>query len=341
MEPICPHNRFFDLVTFVVADSRLLNRFCMEFTHIDHSGMISMVDVSGKPPTRRQASASGWIVMSPETIALLRERELPKGNVLAAAKIAGIQAAKQTANLIPLCHQLNLSWIDIEFELDDDRIGIRATVITREATGVEMEALTAVSVAALTIYDMCKAVDKTMEITGVKLDRKTGGKQSLATVHRPKCAVLVLSDSIAAGTATDRSGQILREGLESAGCPIEELAVIPDEPAELVATVEAWVENGVELVVTSGGTGLGPRDVTIDTLTPKFTRRLPGLEQELFRWGQSKTRTAMLSRLTAGLIGNTVVVCLPGSAGAASDALEVLLPAIFHAFPMLKGEGHA
>lgn len=313
----------------------------MEFTHIDDSGMVSMVDVSGKPPTRRQASASGWIVMKPETIALLCREKLPKGNVLAAAKIAGIQAAKQAANLIPLCHQLNLSWIDIKFEINQDRIGIKATVITREATGVEMEALTAVSVAALTIYDMCKAVDKTMEITGVQLDRKTGGKQSLATEHRPKCAVLVLSDSIAAGTATDRSGRILREGLENAGCPVEELAVIPDEPVELVATVEAWIEGGVELIVTSGGTGLGPRDLTIDTLTPKFTRRLPGVEQELLRWGQGKTRTAMLSRLAAGLIGNTLVICLPGSAGASSDALEVLLPAIFHAFPMLKGEGHA
>ncbi|ACF11749.1 molybdenum cofactor biosynthesis protein C [Chlorobaculum parvum NCIB 8327] len=313
----------------------------MEFTHIDDNGMVSMVDVSGKPPTRRQASASGWIVMNPETIALLRERELPKGNVLAAAKIAGIQAAKQTAHLIPLCHQLNLSWVDIEFEIDADRIGIKASVITREATGVEMEALTAVSVAALTIYDMCKAVDKTMEITGVRLDRKTGGKQSLATEHRPKCAVLVLSDSIAAGMATDRSGRILREGLENAGCPVEELTIIPDEAAELLATVNGWIENGVELIVTSGGTGLGPRDVTIDTLTPKFTRRLPGVEQELLRWGQGKTRTAMLSRLAAGLIGDTLVVCLPGSAGAASDALEVLLPAIFHAFPMLRGEGHA
>jgi len=312
----------------------------MEFTHIDDSGMVSMVDVSGKPPTRRQASASGWIVMQPETIALLREREMPKGNVLAAAKIAGIQAAKQAANLIPLCHQLNLSWIDLEFEIDEDRIGIKATVITREATGVEMEALTAVSVAALTIYDMCKAVDKTMEITGLRLDRKTGGKSAMASEHRPKCAVLVLSDSIAADTATDRSGRILREGLESAGCPVEELVIIPDEPTELVTTVEAWIEQGIELIVTSGGTGLGPRDVTIDTLVPKFTRRLTGVEQELLRWGQGKTRTAMLSRLAAGVIGDTLVVCLPGSAGAASDALEVLLPAIFHAFPMLKGEGH-
>lgn len=313
----------------------------MEFTHLDDSGMVRMADVSGKPPTRREARASGQIVMLPKTIALLRQRELPKGNVLATAKIAGIQAAKQTSALIPLCHQLNLSWIDIDFELRDDAIGITATVVTRESTGVEMEALTAVSVAALTIYDMCKAVDKTMEISAVRLDRKTGGKSAAAAEYRPHTAILVMSDSIAAGRATDRSGAILREGLEKAGCAVGALTVIPDEPEQIVATVEAWIGEGVELVVTSGGTGLGPRDLTIDTLAPRFTRRLPGVEQELFRWGQGKVRTAMLSRLAAGLIGSTVVVCLPGSAGAARDALEVLAPAIFHAFPMLKGEGHA
>ncbi|RXK85093.1 bifunctional molybdenum cofactor biosynthesis protein MoaC/MoaB [Chlorobaculum sp. 24CR] len=315
----------------------------MEFTHLDDSGMVRMADVSGKPPTRREARASGCVVMQPETIALLRQRELPKGNVLATAKIAAIQAAKQTSALIPLCHQLNLSWIDIDFELRDDAIGIAATVVTRESTGVEMEALTAVSVAALTIYDMCKAVDKTMEISAVRLEKKTGGKSALAATaeYRPRTAILVMSDSIAAGRATDRSGAILREGLEKAGCAVEAMSVVPDEPAEIVAAVEAWIGEGVEFVVTSGGTGLGPRDLTIEALAPKFTRRLPGVEQELFRWGQGKVRTAMLSRLAAGLIGSTVLVCLPGSAGAARDALEAIVPGIFHAFPMLKGEGHA
>ncbi|AOS83406.1 bifunctional molybdenum cofactor biosynthesis protein MoaC/MoaB [Chlorobaculum limnaeum] len=313
----------------------------MEFTHLDDSGTLRMVDVSGKPPTRREARASGRIVMKPETIALLRQEELPKGNVLAAAKIAAIQAAKQTSALIPLCHQLNLSWIDIGFELHDNAVGITATAITREATGVEMEALTAVSVAALTIYDMCKAVDKTMEISGIRLEKKTGGKSAATAEYRPRTAILVMSDSIAAGRGTDRSGAILRDGFEKAGCAVEALSVVSDEPEQIVATVEAWITQGVELVVTSGGTGLGPRDLTIDTLAPKFTRRLPGVEQELFRWGQGKVRTAMLSRLAAGVIGSTVVVCLPGSTGAARDALEAIVPGIFHAFPMLKGEGHA
>jgi cyclic pyranopterin monophosphate synthase len=312
----------------------------MTFTHLDDSGMVRMVDVSAKPPTRREAEASGRIVMQPETIALLRQQELPKGNVLAAAKIAGIQAAKQASALIPLCHQLNLSWIDVDFELHDDHIDITAIVRTRESTGVEMEALTAVSVAALTIYDMCKAVDKRMEISGIRLDRKTGGKKAAPAEYRPRTSILILSDSIASGRASDRSGSMLRDGLEAAGCAVEALTVIPDEPEEIASTVEAWLGEGVELIVTSGGTGLGPRDKTIEALAPKFTRRLPGVEQALFQWGQGKIRTAMLSRLAAGLIGDTLVICLPGSTGAAGDALEVLVPGIFHAFPMLKGEGH-
>ncbi len=150
----------------------------MEFTHLDEQGNVAMVDVSAKPGTMRSATASGAISLQPETLRLLREQAIPKGNVLTAAKIAGIQAAKQTAHLIPLCHQLNLSWIDLSFALHDDRIAISATARTREATGVEMEALTAVSVAALTIYDMCKAVDTSMEIGSIRLEKKPEARSS-------------------------------------------------------------------------------------------------------------------------------------------------------------------
>ncbi len=311
-----------------------------DLSHLDEDGNVKMVDVSAKPATMRMARASGYITMKPETLRFLQGETMPKGNVLTTAKVAGIQAAKRTADLVPLCHQLNLSWIDIAFTLDADRVGIQATVKTREATGVEMEALTAVTVAALAIYDMCKAVDKSMEIGGVGLELKTGGKSRISTVYRPRTAILVVSDSIAAGKSVDRSGQVLREGFESAGCPVDAFRVVADEPDDIAGTVGVWAREGVELVVISGGTGLGPRDVTVETLLPKFTRRLPGVEQALFQWGQGKTATAMLSRLAVGTIGSLVVVCLPGSTGAARDALEVLVPEIFHAFEMIKGEGH-
>lgn len=311
----------------------------MAFTHLDGDGDVAMVDVSSKPGTLRTAKAGGRISLHPDTVRLLEGEGMPKGNVLTAAKIAGIQAAKQASSLIPLCHQLNLSWIDISFRIERDGVSIEATARTKESTGVEMEALTAVSVAALTIYDMCKAVDKTMEISGVRLLSKRGGKEG-ASAFRPRSAVIVLSDSVAAGTATDRSGAILREGLLAAGCEVGEVQVVADEPSLLLGALERAMEDGAELVLTSGGTGLGPRDITVDTLLPKFSRRLPGVEQALQGWGQTKTRTAMLSRLAAGVVGKSVVVCLPGSAGAASDALEVLLPPLFHAFSMMNGEGH-
>lgn len=144
-----------------------------EFSHLDQDGSARMVDVGEKAIVRRTATAGGYVRMSPETVELLRDRALPKGDALNTARIAGVMAAKKTAELIPLCHGLNLTSIDIEFEVEDDRISITATARLSDRTGVEMEALTAVSVAALTIYDMCKAVDKGMVIEGVTLLEKT------------------------------------------------------------------------------------------------------------------------------------------------------------------------
>lgn len=132
-----------------------------------------MVDVSAKPPMTRRAVATGHIAMRRETLALIRSGKTPKGDVLAVARIAGIQAAKETSRLIPLCHQLPLSSVEVSFTFDAKGISISAAVKTTAQTGVEMEALTAVSVAALTLYDMCKAVDKSMVISAIRLTEKT------------------------------------------------------------------------------------------------------------------------------------------------------------------------
>jgi cyclic pyranopterin phosphate synthase len=143
-----------------------------DFSHLDETGRARMVDVGHKPAQRRIARAEGVIRCRPETIAALREQALPKGDVLTVAKIAAIQAAKRTDELIPLCHSLPLDAVDVEFVVEDDGVRVRASVSTTAKTGVEMEALTAVSVAALTIYDMCKAVDKTMFIEGICVTEK-------------------------------------------------------------------------------------------------------------------------------------------------------------------------
>jgi len=143
------------------------------FSHLDAQGNARMVDVAAKPPQRRRAVAEGWLRCAPATIEKLRAHALPKGDVLTIAQIAGIQAAKRTADLIPLCHPLALDVIEVDFTVQDDRILIRAVAGITAKTGIEMEALTAVSVAALTLYDMCKAVDKAMVIEGIRLVEKT------------------------------------------------------------------------------------------------------------------------------------------------------------------------
>lgn len=147
-----------------------------ELSHYDEKGNIRMVDISEKDSTVRRAVASGTVLLSSETIAVLRENKNPKGDPLEIARIAGIMAAKRTSELIPLCHQINLSQVNVEAKITDFGIRLTAETITTSQTGVEMEALTAVSVAALTIYDMCKAVQKDIEITDIRLESKTGGK---------------------------------------------------------------------------------------------------------------------------------------------------------------------
>ena len=147
-----------------------------DLSHIDGEGRARMVDVSGKDVTVRMARATGAIRMQRETLDAIQANTIAKGDVLGVARLAGVMAAKRTADLIPLCHPLPLTHVDVRAEVLDDSIYLEAEVATRAQTGVEMEALTAVSVAALTIYDMCKAIDKSMTITDVRLELKTGGK---------------------------------------------------------------------------------------------------------------------------------------------------------------------
>ncbi|OEF96971.1 cyclic pyranopterin monophosphate synthase MoaC [Desulfuribacillus alkaliarsenatis] len=150
----------------------------MELTHFNEQGRAKMVDVSEKKTTKRTATVSGKVIMKPETLARIKEGKIAKGDVLAVAQVAGVMAAKKTSDLIPMCHPLALTSVDISFDTDkiENTIYLEATVSTLGVTGVEMEALTAASVTALTIYDMCKAIDKDMVITDIQLETKTGGK---------------------------------------------------------------------------------------------------------------------------------------------------------------------
>lgn len=154
----------------------MARRASRSLTHVDSKGKARMVDVTSKKPTSREATAEAFVVMSEETLSAVRKNEVEKGDVVGVARLAGIMAAKRTHELIPLCHPLALTSIDVEVEVESKGLRVRSTVRTTDRTGVEMEALTAASIAALTIYDMCKALDRSIAIERVRLLAKSGGR---------------------------------------------------------------------------------------------------------------------------------------------------------------------
>ena len=179
-----------------------------------------------------------------------------------------------------------------------------------------------------------------MTIGEIKLVKKVGGKSNHAVEYRPTVGVITLSDSVASGKNEDKSGPLLINGFSDSGCKVENQKVLPDGSDELGPTIKGWVKDGVELIITTGGTGLGPRDLTIEIMEKIFDSKLPGVEQALHAYGRGKVKTAMLSRLTAGIVNGAIIICLPGSTGAVKDAIKILVPTIFHSFHMMKGEKH-
>ncbi|HUN64707.1 MAG TPA: bifunctional molybdenum cofactor biosynthesis protein MoaC/MoaB [Bacteroidota bacterium] len=301
-----------------------------------------MRDVSAKPNTLRSAVASCTLIAAPATIRAIRKGTVPKADPVGVAKIAGIQAAKQTALLIPYCHQVPVDFVRVDISLGAGSLEIRAEVKAVWKTGVEMEALVAVTAAALTLYDMLKIIDDGMEIRSARLIGKQGGVSSTTrSAAGLTAAVLVTSDSVSEKFTEDLSGKYLADQLGSLGFTVRHYAVVPDEQWEIERTLLSWCESpGLDLILTTGGTGVGPRDVTPDATSNVITRRLDGVEETFRAYGQNRIPTAMLSRGVAGVRGRTVIINLPGSIRGAEDAVRSLFPAVLHAFPMLRGEGH-
>ena len=302
-----------------------------------------MIDVSMKPTTLRRARAQALVRARRETLESVRAGTVPKGNVFETARAAGILAAKRTADLIPLCHPIPLTHVAVEFELRSDAIAITASVTAIWQTGVEMEALTAASVAALTIYDMLKPLDDSLEIGEVRLLEKRGGKSDFGeTFSDPlRAAVVVTSDSAAAGRREDRSGAAVLEALVPFQVHVVSRVAIPDDRAIIEETLRRLSdEERCDLILTTGGTGLGPRDVTVEATRAVTDREAPGIAEAARSFGQDRSPRAMLSRATAGLRGKTLIVNLPGSPNGVRESLAALLPGLLHAFRMIAGEGH-
>ena len=309
-----------------------------------------MRDITEKSVTLRTATAEASVLFSDKTLSMIRNGELPKGDPFGFARAAAFLGAKQTAYLIPHCHPLALEALDVQFELmesDASRNGkagvqIRATGKTIARTGLEMEVLTAVSVAALTIYDMLKPVDTDLLIGGMRLLEKTGGKSDrrLRVDDGTTAAVLVISDSTAAGKREDKAGRAVRDLLEKLGVQVVHYSIVPDKIEEIQTTVKRWAALDIHFIFAAGGTGFGPKDVTVEALRPILEKEGPGIAETMRRYGLERTPVAMLSRSLAGSIGQSAVLALPGSTAGATESIRAILPALFHMRRMLVGGGH-
>lgn len=300
-----------------------------------------MRPITDKIETLRKAQAASVVVTKPEAIGRLIVNDLPKKDVLPTARAAGVLAAKRTAEIIPDCHCLLLDFVDIGFEIQSDRVVVTASVEATGKTGVEMEALTAASVAALTVYDMLKPVDQGLEIVSTKLVSKKGGKSSFKewVPENFQAAVVVTSDGTFRGKREDKSGKIIQERLEAFGIR-PSYAVLPDDKEKIRAKLLELCGQKVHLILTTGGTGLGPRDVTVEATREMMDREVPGIMEAARSYGQRRTPYTMLSRGLAGQKGRTLILNLPGSSNGVRESLNAVFPAVLHAYPMMEGGGH-
>ncbi len=316
-----------------------------------------MRDITHKQISLRTAKAIAIIFCSPATIELIKKDQLPKGNLFDVARAAAFIGAKATPQLLPHCHPVTIDGMDVTFDILDkklhadlfperlfERFGI---VIKGEAksigrTGIEMEILTGVSIAALEIYDMLKPVDGALEIGNIKLLEKKGGKSDRKKYFAtpPTCAVLVCSDSTAEGMRDDKSGKLIIDMLKEVNAAVKHYKVVPDDKQEIQRQIKTWVSEDVHFIFTTGGTGLGPRDNTVAAVKEILERDADGITEAMRSFGQMRTPLAMMSRGIAGSIAQTLIVTLPGSTDGAKESLEAILPAVFHARKMMKGGGH-
>ncbi|HOY82178.1 MAG TPA: bifunctional molybdenum cofactor biosynthesis protein MoaC/MoaB [Rhodoglobus sp.] len=304
-------------------------------SHVGPDGRARMVDVGDKAVTRRSATARGRFETTQEVLALVRADGLPKADVLATARIAGIQGAKRTSELIPLCHPIALTSVSVDFTLNDDWIEITATAKTTGKTGVEMEALTAVAIAGLTLHDMTKAVDPQSVLGEIQLIEKTGGRTRPEVVPGT-AAVLVASTRAAAGTRDDTTGPVIAAWLAERGYRAS-VTVVAD--ADVASALDPIIAAGPAVVITTGGTGMSPTDRTPEATAALLDRELPGVPEAIRARGLAHTPKAALSRGVAGTVGGTVIVNLPGSTGGVKDGLAVLDELLEHLVAQVAGGG--
>lgn len=305
-----------------------------------------MINITHKSNTLRKAIAEAVVkTSSAATIDAVKNRAVPKGDVLEFARVAGLFAVKKTADMIPDCHPMPVEFTAVNYALGEQEIRIQMEVHTVYKTGVEVEAMHGVSVVALTLYDMLKPIDKGIEIASIRLVSKTGGKsdaQKLALneiCERSQAAVVVCSDSVFRGDAEDKAGVMVAELLSQTGMRVQGIRVVPDEIDHIQACLKELAPT-VDVLLFVGGTGLSHRDVTPEAVRPLLSREIEGIMETARGYGQTRMPFAMLSRGIAGMVGETLVMTLPGSTKGAKETLDAVFPAVMHVFAVKDGQKH-
>ncbi len=302
-----------------------------------------MVDITNKSNTLRIATAQAIVKMSKiETIEAIKNDTVPKGNVFAMSKAAGLLGVKKTSDLLPDCHLLPIEYTGIDYDVNGLEVTINCTIKTIYKTGVEVEAMHGASIVALNMYDMLKPIDKGIEIHHIKLLNKKGGKSDFKDRFRNEitATVIVCSDTISAGQKEDKAGKAIIANLEKNNVDVKAYEVIPDEKDVIQQKTKSYVKQGVDLVIFTGGTGLSKRDVTPEALSEIIDRKISGIEEAIRSYGQDRTPYSMLSRSVAGTIDKTLVLALPGSTNGAKESMEAIFPSVLHIFGVLKGQRH-
>ncbi len=299
-----------------------------------------MKDITSKISTLRIATASAKVkVSSKKTIEAIKNNTVPKGNVLEMSKAAGLLGVKNTPLILPDCHPIPIESTKIDYTINNDEITINVTVKTIYKTGVEVEAMHGASVVALNIYDMLKPIDKGVFISDVKLENKKGGKSQYSKDIDPNltASVIVCSDSVSAGKKQDFAGKAIISELKNHQVNVNDYVIIPDNENDIKTQLQEGINKKIDLIIYTGGTGLSKTDITPETLLPLIERRIPGVEEAMRSYGQNRTPYAMLSRSLAGLIGDTLVLSLPGSTGGAKETMQAIFPSILHVFHIIQG----
>lgn len=302
-----------------------------------------MYNITGEIKTHRQAIAQAIVQLSlPAILDWVKSKSQPGDNMFETSRVAGLFAIKKTSDVIPDCHPLPVEFASITHRIEGLKIIIEAEVHTIYKTGVVMEAMHGASVAALTIYDQLRSMDPGLSITGVSLLKEKGDKSQYDdALSRPvKTAVVVCSDSIAAGTKQDFSGKAIISKIEKYAVVIEDYSIIPDEIIIIQEKVQLLCDKKMDLIILTGGTGLSARDITPEAIRPMLDREIPGIAEAARSYGQEHMPYSMLSRSLAGLKGNTLILALPGSTRGAAESMDALFPYLLHYFRVMENAPH-